>query len=145
MFTWLASRGMSTWQDISSFSMVVGRRSHHASLRKTKGGLKKETIKSPNDAWKGYLKTWARWNSQSFQGHCPWNLQGGGGGFTVLHMNPQLQESNVLMHVVSWPMAIKLNPSWKTEVSKGAWIKPWKYQNTMLKINNKCCVHWAEP
>ena len=66
-------------------------------------------------------------------------------GFTVPYMNPQLQESNVLMHIVLQPMAIKLNPSWKMEVSKGAWTKPWKYQNTMLKINNKCCVHWAEP
>ena len=28
-----------------------------------------------NDAWKGYLKTWDRWNSQSFQGLCPWSLQ----------------------------------------------------------------------
>ena len=29
-----------------------------------------------NDAWKGNLKTWDRWNSQSFQGLCPWSLEG---------------------------------------------------------------------
>ena len=47
-------------------------------------------------------------------------------GFTAPHMNPQLPGSTVLMHIVSWPMTIKLNPSWKTEVSKCAWIKPWR-------------------
>ena len=29
------------------------------------------------DAWKGYLKTWDWWNSQSFQRYCLWNPQGG--------------------------------------------------------------------
>ena len=29
------------------------------------------------------------------------------------------------MHVGLWPMTIILNPSWKTEVRKSAWIKPW--------------------
>ena len=89
--------------------MVVGRRSHHASLTKAKRVLKKENIRSPNDAWKGYLKTW----DQTPQG-----------GFTRPNMNPpQQQGANVLIQVGLWPMAIILNPSSKTEVSKGAWIK----------------------
>ena len=46
--------------------VMVGRRSHHASLTQAKRDLKKEKIWSLNDAWKGYLKTWDRWNSQSF-------------------------------------------------------------------------------
>ena len=53
--------------------MVVERRSHHASLTKAKRVLKKEKIRSPNDAWKGYLKTW----DQTTQG-----------GFTRPNMNP---------------------------------------------------------
>ena len=31
--------------------------------------------------------------------------------------------ANVLTHVGLWPMIIKLNSSWKMEVSKSAWIK----------------------
>ena len=42
--------------------MVVGRQSHHVSLTKAKRVLKKENIRSPNDASKGYLKTWDGWN-----------------------------------------------------------------------------------
>ena len=60
-------------------------------------------IRSPNDAWNSYLKTWDHLNSQSFQ---------------------ELM-ANVLMHVGLWPITIILNPSWKTEVRKSAWIKPW--------------------
>ena len=40
--------------------------SHHAGLTKAKRFLQKEDIRSPNDAWKDYLKTWNWWNSQSF-------------------------------------------------------------------------------
>ena len=79
----------------------MGRRSHHASLKETKRVLKKEKIRSPNDAWKGYLKTWDWGNSQSFQRHCPQTLQG---GFTAHHMNPHLQRANVLTHGL-WGMA----------------------------------------
>ena len=43
--------------------MAVGRRNHHASLTKAKRGPKKEKIKSSNDEWKGYLKSWARSSS----------------------------------------------------------------------------------
>ena len=39
------------------FSVVAGRRSHHASHTQAKRDLKMEKIRSPNDAWKGYLKT----------------------------------------------------------------------------------------
>ena len=45
-------------------------------------------IRSPSDARKDYLKTWDRWNSQSFQKHFLWTLEG---GLTAPHMNPQLQ------------------------------------------------------
>ena len=31
---------------------------------------KKKKIRSPNDAWQRYLKTWDQWNSQIFQEHC---------------------------------------------------------------------------
>ena len=36
------------------------RQSYHASLTQTKRGLKNRKIRSPNDAWKGCLKTWNR-------------------------------------------------------------------------------------
>ena len=42
--------------------VVVERRSHHASVTKAKRLLQKEKIRSPNDAWKDYLKIWDRWN-----------------------------------------------------------------------------------
>ena len=38
----------------------------------------------------------------------------------------------MLMHIDLWPTAIKLNPSWKTVVSKSPWIKPWT-----IEINPK--------
>ena len=38
---------------------------------------------------------------------------------------PPVAIPNVLMHVRLYATAIKLNPSWKTEVNKSAWIKPW--------------------
>ena len=41
-------------------------------------------------------------------------------GFTAPHMIPHLQGSNMLTDVVLWTSTIKLNPSWKTEVSKSA-------------------------
>ena len=78
------------------YCVVVGRQSHHASLMRATIGLKKEKIKSPNDALKGYLKTWALWNSQNFHGHCPCTPPG---GFTVPHMNPpgeRAQHANAL-------------------------------------------------
>ena len=53
-----------------------------------KKNLKKEKIRSLNDAWQGYLKTWDQGNSQIFQGHCPWTPQR---GLTMPHRTPQLQ------------------------------------------------------
>ena len=38
---------------------------------------------------------------------------------------PPATKANVLTHIGLWPTATKLNPSWKTEVSKSASIKPW--------------------
>ena len=40
-------------------------------VQKEKRELKKEKVWSRNDAWKGSLKTWDRWNTQSFQGVAP--------------------------------------------------------------------------
>ena len=45
--------------------------------------------------------------------------------FRAPHRNPQVQGYNMLTHSWLWPTGIKLNPSWKMEVSKSAWIKPW--------------------
>ena len=47
------------------------------------------------------------------------------GGFIVPQMSFQLQRANMLTHIELWPTAIKLNPSWKTEVRKSTWTKPW--------------------
>ena len=84
--------------------------------------LQREKARSPNDVWKSYLKTWDRWNSQTFKGHYSWTPQeswvGGGGGLQRPIWTPSC------INVPLWPMAIKLNPSWKTEVSKYAWVKP---------------------
>ena len=46
--------------------------------------LKKEKIRQPNDAWKGYLKTWG--------------------------LEPPAARVNVLMNIELWPAAMKLNP-----------------------------------
>ena len=68
---------------------VVGRWSHHASLSQAKRDIKSQKFRSQiNNAQKGNLKTWGRWNSQTFQGNCHWTTQG---GFTAPHMNHQLQ------------------------------------------------------
>ena len=76
---------------------------------------------------KSCLKICDQWNNlQSFQGHCPWTPQG---EFIVSHMKCQLQGANMLTHIGLWAMAIKLNPSWKMEVSKSTWINPWKGQS----------------
>ena len=40
------------------------------------------------------------------------------------------------MHVGLWPTAIKLNPLWKTEVNKSAWIKPWLVTSCTLCLNS---------
>ena len=54
---------------------------------------------------------------------CPWTPQR---PHYSAPYEPPAEGANVLMRVGSWPMVIKLNPSWKTEVSKSAWIKPWQ-------------------
>ena len=83
---------------------------------------KKQKIGSTNDAWKGYLKNQIRWYSQSFQG-LP--LDPTKGDYSAPY-EPPAEGANVLMRVGSWPTVIKLNPSWKTEFSKSACIKPWQ-------------------
>ena len=40
-----------------------------------------------------------------------------------LELEPPTARINMLMHVGLWLTTIKLNPLWKTEVSKSAWIK----------------------
>ena len=74
------------------------------------------------------MKTWDQWNSQIFQGHFSWTPQR---GLAAPHMNSQLQRVNVLMHIPHG----KVNPSWKTEVSKSAWIKPCN-ESAVVKIQN---------
>ena len=37
---------------------------------------------------------------------------------------PTAAKINVLAHIGLWPMIIKLNPSWKMEVSQSTWISP---------------------
>lgn len=55
--------------------------------------------------------------------------------FTALHMDTQLQGANVLMHAGIWPMTIEPNPSWKTEVTKSAWIKPYKVNKRSIILD----------
>ena len=38
---------------------------------------------------------------------------------------PPAAKANVLAYVRLCPTGIKLNPSWNSEISKNAWIKPW--------------------
>ena len=42
------------------------------------------------------------------------------------------------IHVGLWPMAIKLNPLWKTEVSKSAWIKPCCHKTWHICVEIVC-------
>ena len=48
-----------------------------------------------------------------------------------------------------WGTAIKLNPLWKAEVSKSAWIKPWWGKNAKMTQNDKklyqSCLISQEP
>ena len=53
-------------------------------------------------------------------------------GFAAPHMNLQLQEVILLMHIGLWPTSVKLNPSWKSEVSRSAWINPWISMGTYI-------------
>ena len=62
---------------VAILCVVVERRSQDGTLTNAKIILKKKRIRSPNDAWKGYLKTWDRWNSQSFQWHFALNPTSG--------------------------------------------------------------------
>ena len=55
----------------------------------------------------------------------PESLKGKGGGGLQCTLEPLAARVNMLMHVALWPTAIKLNPSWKTEINKSAWVKPW--------------------
>ena len=79
------------------------------------------------------MKTWDRWNKGGLQTphfymfykhHM----------FTAPHTNPQLQGANVLTHVELWPVNMKLNPSWKMEVSKSAWINIYIYIYIYIKL-----------
>ena len=45
-------------------------------------------------------------------------------GLAVHPLEPTAAKANVLMPVGLWPMNMKLNLSWKTEVTKNAWRKP---------------------
>ena len=84
---------------------------------------------------KAVLKPGIGKNSQIFQGHCHWAPKR---RFTAPHMNPWLQEANMLMHIGLWPMALKLNHSWTMEVNKSAWIKPCA---NGLSFHDVCAFH----
>ena len=112
----------------------MGRRSHHASFTQAKRDLKMEKSRSTNDAWKGFLKTWDWWNSQSFQGHCSWPHKGG--LHPPLWPPPPPPTPPSLQGLISWrtlgyglATAIKPDPLWITEVIKSAWMKPLWSQN----------------
>ena len=62
--------------------MVVGRRSHHASLSDTKRVLTRENIRSQYDAWKGYLKKGIREIAKASMGNSS------RGFYSILHESP---------------------------------------------------------
>ena len=61
---------MFTWLVILCCHLVCGNGKTKSPCKFYAGkrDLKMEKIRSTNDAWKGFLKTWDWWNSQSFQG-----------------------------------------------------------------------------
>ena len=81
---------MLTWLVVLCCHLVCGGEETKSSYKCYTGEKKKkkEKIRSLNDAWQGYLKTWDQGNSQIFQGHCPWTPQR---GLTMPHRTPQLQ------------------------------------------------------
>ena len=99
------------------FRVVAGRWSHHASLMQAKGGLKMQKIRSLNHAWKGFSKTWNQWNSQIFEGLPKLPLDLTRGAYSTAY-EPPVAMANMLIHIGLKPKAIKLNPSWKMNVSK---------------------------
>ena len=70
-----------------SFFTFRSHQRYKKSVQKEIRDLKKEMIRSPNDAWNGYLKIWG--------------------------LEPPAARVNVLTHIGSFPTAIKLNPLWK--------------------------------
>ena len=62
-------------------------------------------------------------------------------GLTAPHMNLQLQWP-MCVHVGLWPTSKALNPSWKMEVSKSAWIKPWNYVDSVWLLPIGIRIRW---
>ena len=107
---------MFSWLSILHY-LLVGRQTHHANLMQAKKvPKKKKKITSPNDDLKGCLKTWDC-RSIASGPH-----KGGGGAYSTPYETPAAR-ANRLTYIGFWPMTIKLNPSWKMDVSKSACIK----------------------
>ena len=99
---------MITWVASLCCHLVCGggRQGHHAGLTQAKRDLKREQIKS----WKGYLKTWNCWNSQSFQGPYLWTPQRG-------------------LTAPPW------TPSWKGQRADARWVMAYGYKTQSFMKN----------
>ena len=53
------------------------------------------------------------------------------------YSTPLNKAVRVLMPIGLWPTCIKLNPSWKAEISNSAWIKPWKAGGLNFLVGKK--------
>ena len=116
MFTWLA---------ILCCHSVCGGEKTKSACKSHAGKKRPKNVKDRvTERCMGRLFEKRDWcNSQSFQGRCPWTPQGNMWAYSSPYESPVVM-ANVLTHTGLWPAAIKLNLSWKTEVSKSAWIKP---------------------
>ena len=87
---------------VLSFSVLVGRRSHHASLTKAERDLKMEKIRSSNHAWKDK----SLGSVEASSGIAPGPHKGG----LQRPIRTPVAMANMLTHIGLWPTAIKLNP-----------------------------------
>ena len=103
--------------------MVLNKQSHHASFKQTKRDLKKKRLghrmMHGKAFWKSGIDEIAKASRDIASGPHK-------GAYSAPYEIPAAR-ANVLTYVGLWSTAIKLNPSWKMEVSKSAWIKGCKW------------------
>ena len=103
------------------------------SVEKEKRDLEKEKVRSPNNAWKSYFKTWDQWKSQSFLGLCPCTPQ-----------NSILHEKRSLAKVLGWNPEhlnkFRKSEKWKNMESK---FVNEKYISIVLKLLETFQNNWS--
>ena len=104
--------------------MVLNKQSHHASFKQTKRDLKKKRLGHRMMHGKAFWKSGIDEIAKASRDIASRPHKG---AYSAPYEIPAAR-ANVLTYVGLWSTAIKLNPSWKMEVSKSAWIKGCKWE-----------------